>query len=94
MAGFAAIAWQLEDARDQLRGAPDEARASMDLARDMVRHTQAEARRIIWDLRLDLDQDVSLETALSELCQRMSNSAHVNVRTELEGSRRAFIQCP
>lgn len=85
MAGFAAIAWQLEDARDQLRGAPDEARASMDLARDMVRHTQAEARRIIWDLRLDLDQDVSLETALSELCQRMSNSAHVNVRTELEG---------
>ena len=85
MAGFAAIAWQLEDARDQLRGAPDEARASMDLARDMVRHTQAEARRIIWDLRLNLDQDISLQTALSELCQRMSTSAHVDVRTELEG---------
>jgi signal transduction histidine kinase/ligand-binding sensor domain-containing protein len=85
MAGFAAIAWQLEDARDQLSGAPDEARASMDLARDMVRHTQAEARRIIWDLRLNLDEEISLQTALSELCQRLSTSAHVDVRTELEG---------
>jgi signal transduction histidine kinase/ligand-binding sensor domain-containing protein len=85
MAGFAAIAWQLEDARDQLRGAPDEARAAMDLARDMVRHTQTEARRIIWDLRLNLDRNVSLQSALSELCQRMSNSAHIDVRAELEG---------
>ena len=85
MAGFAAIAWQLEDARDLLRGAPDEACASMDLARDMVRHTQTEARRIIWDLRLNLDEDVSLQTALSDLCQRMGSSAHVDVRTELEG---------
>jgi ligand-binding sensor domain-containing protein/two-component sensor histidine kinase len=85
MAGFAAIAWQLEDARDQLRGASQEACASMDLAHDMVRHTQAEARRIIWDLRLKLDENVSLQTALSELCQRISNSAHVEVRTEMEG---------
>lgn len=85
MAGFAAIAWQLEDARDQLGGAPDEAQVSLDLARDMVRHTQAEARRIIWDLRLNLDNQTSLQTALSELCQRLSSSAHVQVRTEMEG---------
>lgn len=42
-------------------------------------------RAEFWDLRLNLDQDVSLEKALSELCQRLSSSAHVDVRTELEG---------
>ena len=53
MAGFAAISWQLE-AAVRLFG-DEEARhpaaQSCELARSMVAHCQAEARRIIWDLR-------------------------------------------
>lgn len=54
MAGFAAVSWQLEATAQQLRtDAPEEqeAASSLELARSMMAHCQAEARRIIWDLR-------------------------------------------
>ena len=85
MAGFAAIAWQLEATRDMLLEVPEEARSYLELARDMVRHTQAEARRIIWDLRLNLDERVRLSEALADLCRRLSDTTHVSVTTELQG---------
>lgn len=54
MAGFAAISWQLEATAKLFRDAGETASPpaqSCDLARSMVAHCQAEARRIIWDLR-------------------------------------------
>ena len=54
MAGFAAISWQLEATAKLFRDThADETPAarSCELARSMVSHCQAEARRIIWDLR-------------------------------------------
>jgi len=54
MAGFAAISWQLEATAKLFRdaGMDDTAASrSCELARSMVSHCQAEARRIIWDLR-------------------------------------------
>ncbi|GAC1416089.1 MAG: hypothetical protein NVSMB62_05160 [Acidobacteriaceae bacterium] len=54
MAGFAAISWQLEATAKLFRDSTDSAgpaAQSFDLARSMVTHCQAEARRIIWDLR-------------------------------------------
>jgi signal transduction histidine kinase len=54
MAGFAAISWQLEATAKLFRdsGMVDTPAAqSCELARSMVSHCQAEARRIIWDLR-------------------------------------------
>ena len=54
MAGFAAISWQLEATAKLFRDADASetpAAASCELARSMVAHCQAEARRIIWDLR-------------------------------------------
>lgn len=54
MAGFAAVSWQLESTQAMLLrgGAADvDAARSCELARSMVTHCQAEARRIIWDLR-------------------------------------------
>jgi len=86
MAGFAAIVWQLEVTREQLYEAPDEARSLLEMARDMVRHTQAEARRIIWDLRLNLDERGTLSETLINLCRRLSERTNVNVTTELQGS--------
>jgi ligand-binding sensor domain-containing protein len=86
MAGFAAIVWQLEATRSRLHQAPDEAQSLLDLARDMVRHTQTEARRIIWDLRLNLDERGTLSEALANLCRRLSERTNVNVTTELQGT--------
>lgn len=54
MAGFAAISWQLEATAKLFRDADANATPaaqSCELARSMVAHCQAEARRIIWDLR-------------------------------------------
>ena len=54
MAGFAAISWQLEATAKLFRdsdSASTPAAKSCELARSMVSHCQAEARRIIWDLR-------------------------------------------
>ncbi|WP_235011387.1 sensor histidine kinase [Bryocella elongata] len=54
MAGFAAISWQLEATSKLFLDSHSEstpAAESCELARSMVAHCQAEARRIIWDLR-------------------------------------------
>ena len=58
MAGFAAISWQLEATAKLFRDSGSEKTPpaeSCELARSMVAHCQAEARRIIWDLR-DTDE--------------------------------------
>lgn len=62
MAGFAAISWQMEATSRLLSGAGDlteRAAQSCELARKMVNHCQADARRIIWDLR-DSDEITNL----------------------------------
>jgi len=58
MAGFAAVSWQLEATAKLFRDTHSESTPpaeSCELARSMVAHCQAEARRIIWDLR-DTDE--------------------------------------
>ena len=54
MAGFAAVSWQLEATAKLFRDSNTQftpPAESCELARSMVAHCQAEARRIIWDLR-------------------------------------------
>jgi signal transduction histidine kinase len=67
MAGFAAISWQLEATAKLFRDSAAEntpMAASCELARSMVAHCQAEARRIIWDLRDTDDLTDRLSEAL------------------------------
>jgi signal transduction histidine kinase len=68
MAGFAAISWQLEATAKLFRdvdASETPAAKSCDLARSMVAHCQAEARRIIWDLRDSEELTNMLSLALS-----------------------------
>lgn len=68
MAGFAAISWQLEATSKIFRDgalADTQAARSCELARSMVSHCQAEARRIIWDLRDTEEMTNILSRALS-----------------------------
>ncbi len=76
MAGFAAISWQLEATAKlfhdgELETTP--AAKSCELARSMVSHCQAEARRIIWDLR-DSDEITSV---LSQALARALTANHL-----------------
>jgi signal transduction histidine kinase len=78
MAGFAAISWQLE-ATSKLLSEPDDRTRrtlqSCELARKMVTHCQADARRIIWDLR-DSDEITNI------LSQALSRALNINSMRE------------
>lgn len=88
MAGFAAISWQLETAARTLEKDATplaEARQACDMARSMVSHCQAEARRIIWDLR-DTDEVTGvLSQALSKAISSHYKRDDVETRMAVEG---------
>lgn len=88
MAGFAAISWQLEATAKLFRDgdlAATPAAQSCELARSMVSHCQAEARRIIWDLR-DTDEVTDM---LSEALSRTLAATHlresIDTSLDIEG---------
>src|SRR6202012_3448585 len=85
MAGFAAISWQLEATAKLFRDSDSSstpAAKSCELARSMVSHCQAEARRIIWDLR-DAEEVTNI---LSQALSRTLATNHMQevVRTTLD----------
>ena len=85
MAGFAAISWQLEATAKLFRdsgAAETPVAASCELARSMVAHCQAEARRIIWDLRDTEDLTDCLSEALSSAIA--AHRLHDSVKTAFE----------
>jgi ligand-binding sensor domain-containing protein/signal transduction histidine kinase len=85
MAGFAAISWQLEATAKLFHDSGTEstpAAKSCGLARSMVAHCQAEARRIIWDLR-DTDE---VTNVLSQALSRALEANHLreSIKTTLD----------
>jgi ligand-binding sensor domain-containing protein/signal transduction histidine kinase len=85
MAGFAAISWQLEATAKLFRDSKSDttpAAQSCELARNMVSHCQAEARRIIWDLR---DTDEVTDVLSHALARTLSaNVAPESIETTFE----------
>lgn len=86
MAGFSAISWQLDATAKIFRDGDLEstpAAKSCELARAMVAQSQAEARRIIWDLRDTREATKSLSHALARtlhtnrLCQSVPTTLSV-----------------
>ena len=88
MAGFAAISWQLEATAKLFRdsdSASTPAAKSCELARSMVSHCQAEARRIIWDLR-DTDEVTNiLSQALSRTLATNHMQDVISTTLDVEG---------
>ncbi len=88
MAGLAAISWQLEATAKLLTGVNDRnARAaqSCELARKMVAHCQAEARRIIWDLRDSHEITEFLSQALSRALAANCSREDIAFSLEVDG---------
>lgn len=88
MAGFAAISWQLEATAKLFRDSGSEATPaakSCELARSMVAHCQAEARRIIWDLRDTGEVTDVLSQALSRALSASHLQAPIETTLDVEG---------
>jgi ligand-binding sensor domain-containing protein/signal transduction histidine kinase len=88
MAGFAAISWQLEATAKLFRdsdSASTPAAKSCELARSMVSHCQAEARRIIWDLRDTEEVTNILSQALSRTLATNHMQEVISTTLDVEG---------
>ncbi len=66
------ITMQLDHAASRLTSAPVRAQESIDLARAMLRHSQAEARRSVWDLHAPSVSGDYLAKALDEMVAQLS----------------------
>jgi signal transduction histidine kinase/ligand-binding sensor domain-containing protein len=85
MAGFAAISWQMETTARLLGSETSAAAKACELARNMVRHCQTEARRILWDLRDNEEATGPLSNALSNALTPLSAKEGVDMRLQVEG---------
>lgn len=88
MAGFAAISWQLEATSKLFRDSgldATPAAESCELARSMVAHCQAEARRIIWDLRETDEVTGILSQALAHSLAANHRPGTIETRLQVEG---------
>jgi signal transduction histidine kinase len=89
MVGLAAISWQLEATAKLLVDSDDRTTRvsqSCDLARKMVAHCQAEARRIIWDLRDSNEITNTLSHALSRALTANCVRENLDISFEVEGN--------
>ena len=90
MAGFAAVSWQLEATAKMFREGDPGAAESFELARSMVSLCQAEARRIIWDLRDADEVTSSLTTALTRMLEVHPVDEHATTTLEVRGQEVAL----
>jgi signal transduction histidine kinase/ligand-binding sensor domain-containing protein len=90
MAGFAAISWQMETTARLLGSETGPAAKACELARNMVRHCQAEARRILWDLRENQEATGPLSSALSNALRPLSAKQGIDMRLQVEGQEVAL----
>ena len=76
--GLAGITLQLEAVSGSFQTAPEVARQSLDVARQMLRYSLEETRRSVMDLRSQALESLDLGGALSSLARQMT----LNIRTE------------
>ncbi len=89
MAGFSAIAWQLDATAKIFRDGNLEstpAAKSCEMVRTMVSQSQAEARRIIWDLRDSAEDTKSLSSALARTLDANHLCRSVTTTLQFEGT--------
>ncbi|MGC4048564.1 MAG: histidine kinase [Paludibaculum sp.] len=86
LAGFSAISWQLDATLTRLKEQPARAAEAVDVARQMVHHYRAEARRVIWDLRENEPVPESLQDAVARTMEQITAGTGVTTRLEVSGS--------
>jgi signal transduction histidine kinase len=86
LAGLSGISWQLEAARSRLRSQPEQAPAVLDVARKMVDHCAAEARRVIWDLRDAGPESPPLPMAIASFHRKLREGTAIEGVVETRGA--------
>jgi len=88
LAGFSAISWQLDVTLKRIRDKPDAAADTVEVARTMVQHYRAEARRVIWDMRHETPEKESLADTISSALQQLTQGREIVSEVAVEGSAR------
>jgi signal transduction histidine kinase len=86
--GLVGIGLQIDSAAQAFDTDPAIASRHLGLAANMVRHSQAETRRSIWDLRSQSLEEGDLVTALTYVCQHLSAHSGLTVELEVTGKAR------
>lgn len=85
LAGFSAISWQLDTTLKRIETEPSKARDTVELARSMVHHYRAEARRVIWDLRNDGPELDDLPRAVALALRETTRDTPIESTVEVSG---------
>ena len=84
--GLAGIALQLEAVAGSLQTSPEAALHSLEVARQMLRYSQEEARRSVMDLRSQALESRDLAGALAELAHQMTCGTSALADVHIEGA--------
>jgi signal transduction histidine kinase len=88
--GFTSIVMHLEAAEQALPANPETALGHIDWARGTARESLAEARRVVWALRPEILEGVSLPEAIERLAARWSEESSVSATTDVTGTPRTL----
>ena len=86
--GFTSIVMHLEAAEQAMPANPQAALGHIDWARGTARESLAEARRVVWALRPEILEGVSLPEAIERLSARWSEESGVSTSTDVTGTSR------
>ena len=82
------IRLQLDAVKTKFRKNPDEAESYLDIARSLIRHSHADARRSVWDLRANLLEKGDLPSALNQTLSQSNGDTSPHPRVIVSGSTR------
>jgi ligand-binding sensor domain-containing protein/signal transduction histidine kinase len=85
VAGFAAIAWQLEALAARIPASAGVAHGQLEVARKMVKHSLTEARRALWDLRSNAAENGNLAATLYDTSQRLVAGKPLELDFKVDG---------
>jgi len=86
--GLGGISIHLEFIKNRLPEAPPEIIKHLEITRDLVRHSLADARNAIWDMRSQALQEGDLVSALDTTMKQLTEGSNVSVRLTVTGSPR------
>jgi signal transduction histidine kinase len=84
--GLTSISVQIELAKERLTRSPEGALRNLQLAREMVQGSLADARRSIWALRPQVLESQPLRDALEQIGRQLTNGSPVMVHVQEKGN--------
>ena len=82
--GFAGVGFQLVSVENDVSKNPERAREKLELARRMVKHSMAEARQSLTNLRTPLLDGQSLSQAITVEAARLCETAGIDLKTKID----------